>query len=422
MLKDNRFNSFLDTLRNNLKLKNIALYFLAGSMFLYTFSIPAFSGREKIYLISYALMALFAAATIFYTFVYNKFSFQKRHLIPVLFVSEALIGTAIYSHDFRRWLSIFLMVITLFVYYFAFSVINKSRLSLKIIIFAFLIFAIYFIFIYRNQVTHLNIDNRIGDYFDNPNAVGSYFSLAFAMSMYVAIIFEKKRELLYLIPSAIFGFCGVFTGSRTFIVLVIVSLSVILFIRFRTRKWLFLIIYAALVALFIVLINLDLPIFATLKLRVDQMLYTLFGLGNSKVDHSSVQRVLWQKYGYYLGSHNLIFGYGCEGFAIYSGIGTYSHSNFSEVLCNFGIVGFILFYSCYFVPFLNSFVGKQRDRFIVAVFVIYFIFKGFFGVSYYYKESYLIIALCMYLTKDSDFTNLFKRRTAISNDYCEVYI
>ena len=104
----NKFNMLLSTLRNNLKIKKIALYLVIGSMFLYTFSIPSFSGREKIYLVSYALMALFAGATIFYVFVYDKFSFQKRHLVPVLFVFEALIGTAIFSHDFRRWISILL--------------------------------------------------------------------------------------------------------------------------------------------------------------------------------------------------------------------------------------------------------------------------------------------------------------------------
>ena len=344
--------------------------------------------------------------------------FQKRHLVPVLFVLEAFIGTAIYSHDFRRWLSIVLMVITLFVYYFAFSAINKSRFTLKIIIVAFLIFAFYFIIVYREQIIHFQIDNRIGDYFDNPNAVGSYFSLAFAASTYVAIIFEKKRDLFYLIPSVIFGLCGIFTGSRTFIVLIIVSVSTIVFIRFRTKKWLVLIAYASLIGIFFIAINL--PVFATLKLRVDQMLYTLFGIGNSKVDHSSVQRVLWQRYGYYLGSHNIVFGYGCEGFSIYSGIGTYSHSNFSEVLCNFGIVGFVLFYLCYLVPFFYCFNGKQKDRFVVFVFVIYFLFKGFFGVSYYYKESYLIIALCMYLTKDS--VGIFKPYSIALNEYYEVSI
>lgn len=416
----NKFNMLLNTLRNNLKIKKIALYLVIGSMFLYTFSIPSFSGRAKVYLVSYALMALFAGATIFYVFIYDKFSIQKRHLAPILFAFEALIGTAAFSHDFRRWISILLMVVTLFVYYFAFCSINKSRLSLKIIIFAFLLFSIYFMFVYRNQIIHLQVDDRVGVYFDNQNAVGSYFSLAFAASTYVAIIFEKKRDLFYLIPSAIFGLCGIFTGSRTFIVLVIVSISVILFIRFRTKKWLFLIIYAALIGLFFIVINF--PIFATLKLRVDQMLYTLFGIGNSKVDHSSVQRVLWQRYGYYLGSRNILFGYGCEGFSIYSGIGTYSHSNFSEVLCNFGIVGFVLFYSCYLIPFLHCFGGKEKDRFVVAVFVIYYLFKGFFGVSYYYKESYLVIALCMYLTKDSSVTSLFKRHAAVANDYYEVYI
>ncbi len=415
-----RINRLLTKMRDNSKLQHATLFSIISLMFLYTFSIPSFSGRERIYLVSYALMALFAFVTIFYTLAYGKFSLHKRCLIPVLFILEAIVGTAIYSHDFRRWLSIFLMVITLFVYYFAFCAIKNSRLSLKIIVVSFLAFAIYFIYIYKYQIFHLLIDDRIGIYFDNQNAIGSYFSLAFTISMYLAIMSEKKTDLFYLIPSGVFGLCGIFTGSRTFIVLVIVSISVILFIRFKAKKWIFLIVYAGLILLFFIAVNL--PIFATLKLRVDQTFYTLFGIGNSKIDHSSIQRVLWQRYGYYLGSNNLIFGYGCEGFAIYSGIGTYSHSNFSEVFCNFGIVGFALFYSCYLVPFLLCFVGNQKDRYVVFVFVIYFLVKSFFGVSYYYKESYLVIALCMYLTKETKILDLFKERKAFSGNFCEVCI
>lgn len=415
----NAVTKFFDYLRVNLFIKKALFVLVVVFMFLYTVSIPSFSGREKVYLISYGLMALFGGFTFVYTLIYGKFAFQKRHLLPLLFVLEALIGTTIYSHDFRRWLSILLMVITLFVYYFAFSII-KSRFSLKIIIFAFVFFSFYFVFVYRNEIIHLNIENRIGTYFDNQNAVGSYFSLAFAASTYVGVMFEKKRELLYLISSALFGLCGIFTGSRTFIVLVAVSVSVILFIRFRKRKWLFLIIYACLVALFLIALNL--PIFAKLKERFDELLYTLFGIGTSKFEHSTIQRVLWQEYGYYLGSQNLLFGYGCEGFSIFSGIGTYSHSNFSEVICNFGIVGFALFYSCYLIPLVNCFGSKQKDKYMVAIFVIYYLIKGFFGVSYYYKESYLIIALCMYLTKDSTFESIFESKRNEAINYAEIYV
>ena len=139
----NRLNAIISRLRKNAKLKNLVFYGLLFSMFLYTVSIPSFSGRAKYYLISYFFMAMFAFFTGFYVLVYDKFNFSKRLCVPVLFVLEALIGTAFYSHDFRRWISLVLMVITLFVYYFAFCAINKSRLILKIVIFSFLIFSSY---------------------------------------------------------------------------------------------------------------------------------------------------------------------------------------------------------------------------------------------------------------------------------------
>ncbi len=417
-LKINWLNSLLEKLRNSTKFEKLLILSVLFSMFLYTFSIPAISGREKVYVISYGLMAIFAGTTILYMIIYGGFHFQKRQLIPILFVAEALIGTAFYSHDFRRWISLVLLMISMFIYYFAFCLVKKSRTSLKTIVLAFFVFGLYFLFVYRSQILHLKIDDRIGTYFDNQNTVGSYFSLAFATSTYIAIMFEKKTDWLYIIPSGLFGICGIFTGSRTFIILVLISVIAILFIRFKERKWLFLIVLGALIGLFFIAINL--PIFATIKLRTDQTLYTLFGIGNSKVDHSSVQRVLWQKYGYYLGSRNLLFGYGCEGFSVFSGIGTYTHSNFAEVLCNFGLIGFVLFYSCYIIPFLYCFNGRKKDKYIVFVYFAYFFIKGFLGVSYYYKESFIIIALCMYLTNDSKV--IVQSKEEIESKFCEVTV
>jgi len=49
-----------------------------------------------------------------------------------------------------------------------------------------------------------------------------------------------------------------------------------------------------------------------------------------------------------------IFGWGADGFRYFNNVDfTYSHMNFLELLVNYGIIGFILFYSMYFVIFKN---------------------------------------------------------------------
>ena len=152
------------------------------------------------------------------------------------------------------------------------------------------------------------------------------------------------------------------------------------------------------IGLFFVMINI--PQLSFLKDQFDRALYTIFGIGNSKIETSTVQRFVWPKYAFYLSGKNMLFGYGVNGFAIYSGVGTYAHNNFAEVMCNFGIIGFILYYASFFVPFVLSFKPKEEEVYLVPIFVVVYFFRSFFGVTYYAKESYLIIALCLFLTKD----------------------
>ncbi|NLV28919.1 MAG: hypothetical protein GXY57_01985, partial [Erysipelotrichaceae bacterium] len=89
-----------------------------------------------------------------------------------------------------------------------------------------------------------------------------------------------------------------------------------------------------------------------------------------------------------------------SGFGIFSGIGTYSHNNFGEVLCNFGIIGFILYYANFFLPLTMSIRKKDEEMYIIAILVIVYLLRSFFGVTYYAKEAYLVIALLFFLTKD----------------------
>ncbi len=386
-------------MRDNAKIRKIAYYAIAVLTFLYIFSIPSFSGREKWNLISYFLMGLLGAFTILYTILYSKFKFNKLFIVILAFVAYSLIGTLIYSHEFRRWLTLILMTLTMFILYFAFMAINNNRLIFKILVFAFLGFSAYFLIVYRNSFSKLDLSYlRMGDYFDNLNTIGFYFSIAFSVSLYVGLLFKRKIELLYLLPSLLFFALGFLTGSRAFILVMVVGTLTILFIRLRNKKWLFLVITILFAVLFIILINI--PIFSFLKDQFDRMLFTLFGIGYSKVDTSTVQRILYPQYAFQLAGRNLLFGYGCNGFAIYSGIGTYSHNNYAEVMCNFGIIGFILYYLSFFIPVAYSFNPKDESVYIVFVLAALYLIRSFFGVTYYTKDSYLILALCYYLIRD----------------------
>lgn len=420
----NKFKSFISKLRSNIKFREILYWSIVAFVLLYAFSIPSFSGREKWNIISYFLMGGLIGVTTLFVFLYSKLNFDRRMIIPLSFIAFAFFGTVFYSHEFRRWITLVLMAITMFVFYYAFLAINNKRLIFKLIVYAFLAFGLYFLLFYRDSLKNINPAYlRLGSHFDNVNTIGFYFSIAFTISFYTALMFKKKREVLYLLPTFIFFGLGFLTGSRAFILVMAIGAICVLYIRFRNKKLIFVIGLASMIGAFFILINV--PALAFLKDQFERTMFTLFGIGNSKVDTSTVQRVIYPQYAWYLAGKNMIIGYGCNGFAIYSGVGTYAHNNYAEVICDFGVIGFVLYYLSFFVPMLYSFKPKEEDAFMVFVLVAIYLLRNFFGVTYYTKDSYLVLAMLFYLTCDCEmvkFPIFRKNRYANSNVYCEVNI
>lgn len=393
---------------------------------LYIFSIPAFSARAKWNYVSYFLMALCAAITMAEYALYEKLFFDRRLLIFVAFAAEALVGTIIFSHEFRHWLTIILVTLSLVIFYYAFNFVRDKRLIYQIIAFSLLAFGAYFAIVYYKRVLTFKISgDALGGYFDNVNAVGTYFSIGSVLFLYLALFNKKKLEYLYLIPALAMLYFGIFTGSRHFLITTFVAAFLVLFLSIKKRKWISLIVLGAAIGLFFIIIQM--PSLADFRERINRAITTLFGIGNAKIDPSVVQRTLWPRYAFNLGSKQLLFGYGVEGFSIYSGIGTYAHNNYAEVLCNFGIVGLVIFYSAVLYPFFLAIKSKDKSKYIVIIIITFYLVKGFFGVYYYTKDAYMMLALCFCLVKNIRLGNFkefnFKiKREGVTNSYFEVSI
>ena len=405
-------------IKKNNKIKKLLFFTIIFFLFCYIFSIPSFSGMSKFNLVTYFSLAALTGVTGLYIFFYSKIVFSKRLLVPCYFVFFSLVGTIFFSHQFRSWLSLLLLLISFFISYHVFNIIGQTKLILKIIVLAFLAFAIFFSAIYWPDILRFRFTSKAGSFFDGVNVIGFYFAIAFSLSFYIALFRDKKSEFIYLLLSLLFCFLGLFTGSRAFIFVTLFGCITVLFLRLKKHPFMFLLSLVVVIGLIFILINI--PQLSFLKEQFERALYTIFGIGGSKIDTSTVQRVLWPRYAFYLSSKNVFIGYGCGGFAIYSGIGTYAHNNFAETLCNFGLIGFALYYLCYFYPLLYS-IKQKREIQIVILFFVLFIVRSFFGVVYYSKESYLIIALCFYITKDCR-ANIFSKASSLAKDYYECKI
>lgn len=375
-------------------------------LFLYIFSIPSFSGRVNLKFFSYIAMACLALCSLLYILIFDRQKFfDKRVVFLILFATHCLFSTLLFSNQFRTWLTIALMVLTCIIFLWSFSCINNYNLILNIIVGALSLFCIYFIIHYRNEIfmyTSLDKDSsRLGKFFDNVNQIGSYMSVGVALSAFYLLFLRGKRNMFMIVPLALFIVVGFLTGSRTFLLSVVLIFSTLLFLLFKKNKFLFFIIFAALILIFIIFINL--PFMSFLKNQFLLFFKTFTGNTTNSSDISAIQRVVWQEYGFNLGSFNLIFGYGQDGFSIYSNTGSYSHANFSELMCNFGVIGFVLFYSIFILNFCCALKSKSIYRNLIFTIVVFYICSGFLLVFYYQKDTYLILALMIFLNQDTSF-------------------
>ena len=250
------FNRLISSLKNSERAHKIINVALLACLALYIFSIPAFSARPKWNYVSYFLMALCTAMTVSEYVLYEKFFFDRRLLIFAVFILETLIGTAIFSHGFRHWLTIILVTLSLLIFYYGFNAIKDKKIIYQMIAFSFLAFGAYFTIVYYKRVLTFKVSGgALGEYFDNVNAVGTYFSVGSILFLYLALFNKKKLEFLYLIPALGMVYLGVFTGSRHFLITTFVTAFICLFLSLKKRKWISLIILVGVIGLFFVVIQ-----------------------------------------------------------------------------------------------------------------------------------------------------------------------
>lgn len=301
-------------------------------------------------------------------------------------------------------------------------IINNDKLICWCITLAFFIFAIYYLIHYRESILNYKSyqydEFRLGWDFENPNTVGSFMTLGLSLAAYIVVFDKSKIRFLFIIPILAFLLIGLTTGSRTFLISIFVI--TICFILYKLKKHIVFALIGIIVLLVIsiVLVN-TVPFLATIKYRLDDT-FKIFTDGVAS--GSTLERIVWQRYGFYLASRRILFGFGESGFAYASGVMTYTHGNFTEMLCDFGLIGFTIFYCFNLGPgFVSLFSKKPNKEYIVTICVVMFL-NGLLSVYYYDKCTYVVMALCYYLLDNSKPSLKFVRREVTAVEYYEVAI
>lgn len=125
--------------------------------------------------------------------------------------------------------------------------------------------------------------------------------------------------------------------------------------------------------------------------RFSQLL-TFMQTGVTTDDYSASARELVRILAMQIWSRHKLFGVGTDGFRVYNNLGNkisglYSHCNFTELLCNNGLIGFGLYYSFYVYALLKSFRLKNEYSYLkcfISSSLIILLIMDYGQVSYYY--------------------------------------
>lgn len=405
-------------IKNSRNIKTALKVLISIFIFIYTFSISSFTesrfsrftflnyGRYLTYL---SLIGLFVCVLLFYCFYANSYRFLKLNkllVIPLFFVVFCAIGTIVYSHNFRDWFTLLFLCFSLYIFLLSFRVIGNKNYIFLIICSAFLCFSLFYIFYYGKSMftfkQFLSGKARLGTDFDNQNGVAAIAAVAFGFSLYSFLFLKNKFRFLFVLNIIVTGWVGLSTGSRTFLIAAYIIFASMCFFYFK-HKVLFSIIFIALTIGAMMVLN------RFTDNRLLNAFYTLIGTAK-KSDTATISRELYQDYGFLLGSRNLLIGYGCFGFAKYSGVGTYAHNNFAELICNFGLFGTLLFYIPLLVILFRGIRFKRIDKGFIIPFILYYFAVTFTNVFYYKKSYYFVLALLFYLAFDDALFLAYKSR------------
>lgn len=259
--------------------------------------------------------------------------------------------------------------------------------------------------VWIDPLSFSDVDGRVFGPLGNANAFGAMLVTGFILVVVAALDSVRiARKVLWVVAAGIFFVMILRTGSRqgllgSLIAMVVILASWAYQARSGRRHWL----YAAIIAVTIVPLAVIVARNSEYWFRMEALLSAAQGdLGGA--DTSLLERARLYRRAAEIALQNPVFGVGLDNFRVqprFEGggpIGTYSHSNYAEILVGTGIVGFVLYFSAIALWIRTLYRARHllchsewRPRYMRVVTVtVTYLTMDFATVSYYDKFVWLI--------------------------------
>lgn len=282
--------------------------------------------------------------------------------------------------------------------------------SLYIAGISLLIYSVYSYGIsYIVKMMTLSTSVRIGKEISQANTFGMLNALTTMIAFYY--LMKSKGHKLFHIAIMASAFMFVLSsGSRKALLMTCIGILFMVYRRYGIRK-LYKVLAIVAVLAFVFFMVMQLPMFKLVGHRLEQMIEIISG--ESDGDLSSRVRFNMITDGWQIFKERLLIGYGANNFAVVSGYGVYSHNNFIEILVDFGLIGFILYYSIYITAMKELLTTKTESaKVLLSIFLVRFLMEVGM-VTYYNKLHWILMAFFLLNYKNE------QRPEEIEEEPCE---
>lgn len=336
----------------------------------------------------------FAMLFAMYVIKAKFFQIPKGLLLIFFFTIYVWLSSVFTEFEFSS-ITQFLMLVSCFI----FSSIYKNREDyiglLKAIILGNLIMICLLIYMAGSLNGFLSIvsDDELSNLFIQKNIVAFSMSIGAIVSLYL-MLFQKNR--IYIISLILFIFILFCTGSRRGLISMLFGTAGLFYFNKKVNK-------TNITKLILVLIITSIALLFLLRLDFfssmnDRLTNLIFGINDkNQLSTSDEERFLMIKKAIQMFKEKPILGHGAGAFKAISGFDIYSHNNYVELLSNYGIIGFCLFYGFIFKILITAYSWIRNRKDVFAIFIVVFIvvrlISDIGNVSYYDKFLYVIFGV-----------------------------
>lgn len=249
----------------------------------------------------------------------------------------------------------------------------------------------------------VSYEQRLGqELFGNANAFALVIMISELCMIWLSFYVFTKQRILYIAGSILMFYLLLLSGGRKFILVSLLFLYILMvlkYLRNQKKQLIFnsIAFVAILFAVYYMMFEIK-PLYDVVGVRFEGLMS--FFSGKGIIDSSTLRRQEMIEFGLNAFSQQPVWGYGLDNFkALFfteRGLYSYAHNNYIEVLVDFGILGFFLYYG-YFAYILYELIKIKNDfsgmrNFFIGLMVV-LSFYDYGAVTYHIIQIQLLLAL-----------------------------